>query len=158
MLTSNTSPFKSEIGLYPSRIFFVFSIHVRTMVFHHVGFQIDRRIKDDKFTSKTVRLSARVVGSIEVIFLDRYSGMDIRFLDEKNPPMIRNSKSCERDSQRAFQTKILKDPLLVNKPIPFANKTFFVPLSKMCVQFISFEETFSTKFAKWMDTTFDTCF
>jgi len=99
-----------------------------------------------------------VVGSIEMFFLYRYSGININLPYEKNPPMIRNSKSCERDRQGTFQTRIINDPLLVKKPIPFANKTFLVPLSKMCVQFINFKETFSTKFAKRVDTTFDTCF
>lgn len=68
MLTA-ARPVEREIGFYPPRILLVLGGHLCTVFFHHVAFQIYGGIEDDEFTSKAVRLSAGVMGGIEVFIL-----------------------------------------------------------------------------------------
>ena len=74
MLTA-TRCVKPEICFYPPRILLVLGGHLCTMFFHHVAFQIYRRIEDDEFASKAVRLSTSVMSGIEVFLLLQSSGI-----------------------------------------------------------------------------------
>jgi hypothetical protein len=155
MLTTTIRPIKPEVGLYSSGIFLILGAHVCTMFFHHVCLQINWRIKHDEFMGNAVRLSARVMSSIEVFSLYRYSETGVKFLGQKTH-QSRVIREAVRN-QRTFLICAFRDVLLVEEPIPFANETFFVPFPHMRVQFIVSEETLPTKFAKWMYITFEAC-